>query len=155
MGRIFAELIEGLSRNMQMPLTPEDNKTITLLIEKKLRLQMEEDSAGKYFQVFADIADIPPGKFRENVLLYALMANVYPYTTNGTLAYSEKLGKLVLFNNFPLETLKAEVLFEFLPKFNKKALEWQEAIEGLNPAPNSVLRRAKKTEESNPFGIRP
>lgn len=155
MSRLFSEIIEGLSRYMQMPLRPENDQTITLLIEKKLLLQLEEDSSGKNFVVIAQIADIPPGKFRENVLLYALMANVYPYITHGNLAYSEKLGKLVLFYNFLIQDLKPENLYKFLPEFNRKALEWQEAIKNSSPAPTSVLQRAKKPEGLNPFGIRP
>jgi hypothetical protein len=154
MSEQYLELIEGLSRLMNLPLTPEEGKSIVLLFAQTLRVQIEIDPKTNVLHIASPIETIGPGKFRENVLLYALMANCYPYILTGSFAFSEKTGKLILFSFFPMEQINPDKLFEFLPRFVEKAIEWQEAIKNSTPAPSSVMQRAKK-QSISPFGLRP
>jgi|GEM_PF-1313807 len=154
MNNEFLEVIEGLSRLMNLPLTPEHEKSIVLAVDKKLRVQLELEEQKNRLIVASQIFPLDPGKFRENVLLYALMTNVYPYTLIGTLCFSEKTGSLVLYHYFDMEKVSPDVLHDFLPRFVEKAMEWQEALENSNPAPAQVVQRGKKHGIS-PFGIRP
>jgi len=154
MNNQFLELIEGLSRLMNLPLSPEQELGVVLLIDRRLRVQIELDTRTNRLNIASQIEPIGPGKFRENVLLYALMTNVYPYILMGTLAFSEQTGTLVLFHSFEMERISPDILHDFLPRFVEKAMEWQEALENSNPAPAQVVQRGKKHGIS-PFGIRP
>ena len=82
------------------------------------------------------------------------MANTYPRIKEGTLAFSEKLGKLIYFHTFPMDIVTAETLHPFLLKFIENARDWQKAIDNLNPAPPSVLNLSRKSNEIKPFGIK-
>lgn len=155
MSENFLDLIEKLSKLLEIKLEATDDRTLTLLCGKKLPVQIELDPSNTKLQIISQLADLPPGKFKENVFLYALMANTYPHIKEGTLAFSEKLGKLIYFHIFPMHTLTPEILHPFLLGFIDNAKEWQTAIENLNPAPPNVLNIARKSGVGKPFGIKP
>lgn len=152
MNEKFLELIEGLSRLMNLPLIPDQNKSVILLLDHKIRVQIEVDPVEDRIHIASQIEELSPGKFRENVLLHALIENVYPYILTGTLAYSDKTGSLVLFHTFELDRITPDKLFAFLPRFVDKTADWQEALKAAAPAPASVLERIKKIG-TNPFNL--
>jgi len=155
MSKVFLNLIEKLSPLLDITLEATEEKMITLLCAKSLPVQIEIDSTDTRLQVLSQIAEIPPGKFKENVFLYSLMANTYPNIKEGALAFSQNLGKLIYFHTLPMHTVTAENFHPFLLQFIANAREWQKAIENLNPAPPSVLNLSRKTSEIKPFGIKP
>jgi hypothetical protein len=74
------------------------------------------------------IAEVPPGKLRENILRDALKAH-FPYPELGSFGYSERNNKLSLFHYIPLSGLTGEKCATLLASFIDKALKWKEAIE--------------------------
>lgn len=149
----FELFLEDLGRLLDLPLKPDRFGSCTLLINKKLTVQLEMDSQKGFLQIASSLYEIPPGKYRENVLLCSLKSNQFPDIKNGILAFSLKNFKLVLCHSIPLETASAQKVFTFLPPFIKKALEWKEALESGYPAPSSFMQQEKGLQ--NPFGIKP
>lgn len=124
----FEELLKELSPELNLPLHPDRRGACKLKIDGVLEIQLECDAHQENLLIASFICDIPPGKFRENILKDALRANA-PFPSNGTLAYSERNNKLTLFSFLRMETLTGKKLVEFLAVFLDKANNWRIGVE--------------------------
>ncbi|MBU6447032.1 MAG: hypothetical protein KGQ49_06510, partial [Verrucomicrobia bacterium] len=77
---------------------------------------------------FAEIAETPPGKFRENILKEALKANALPDPMPGIFGYILATNRLAQFQKYPLHILTAERLSQIIGAFLEMAEVWQKAI---------------------------
>lgn len=145
----FQEIVEELGKSLDAALHVDHLGTCTLLFDDKLEVQLEVIS--NYEMIIASpLCPIPPGKFRENILLCALKANQDLYPQIGALGFSEKHNQLALFTNISLREITGEKLAEKLAQFVPKAMEWKDSIELHNAAPN--LKGPPTGDSSRPFG---
>lgn len=135
----FQSLLWDLGEILDLPLHVDKNHACSLLLDEKLTLQLEMDQSGEELVAVAYIAEIPPGRFRENVLREAMKVNAF-YHPFGTLGYAEKLNALVLQSFLPAKDLTGEKLVAFLELFSKEAESWRTAIANSQPAPADYLR---------------
>ncbi|MDQ5956626.1 MAG: CesT family type III secretion system chaperone [Candidatus Rhabdochlamydia sp.] len=123
----FAQLLNDLSLLLDMHLSPDKRGACKLNIDDTLHIQLEPSSNRDKLLFFCFLSEIPPGKFRENVLRDALKANT-DLNTPGTLGFSERNNQLVLFANLNFPSLIAKEVLDFLHLFMAKAQAWKQAI---------------------------
>jgi hypothetical protein len=124
----FEELLNELGAEFGTTLHPDRKGACKLKINEIFHIQIECDAHQENLLVATFICDIPPGKYRENILKDALKANG-PFPINGTLAYSDRNNQLVLFSYFRLSNLTGKKLAELLAAFVDKANHWRIGVE--------------------------
>ncbi len=124
----FEELLKELSALLGISLHPDHKGACKLVFNETLHVQLECDAALENLLIATFICDIPPGKFRENILKDALKANS-PFPKIGTLAYSDRNNKLTLFTSLRLSNLTGVKLAEILSLFVDKANQWRTGVE--------------------------
>jgi hypothetical protein len=147
----FEELLNELGAELGITLHPDRKGACKLKINGILHVQIECDAHQENLLVATFICDIPPGKFRENILKDALKANGI-FLTNGTLAYSDRNNQLVLFSYFRMEILTGKKLAELLAAFVDKANHWRIGVE---TGHTSHLVSTSTKPASGMFGITP
>ncbi|MBM3184108.1 MAG: hypothetical protein FJZ64_02235 [Chlamydiae bacterium] len=135
----FQEIIFELGKLFRLKLHPDAVGACSILIPPELIVQLQLDSAQEKLFLFAKIAELPPGKFRENVLLESLKANSRPDPLLGILGYIHPINHLALFQSYPLSILNGERLANLFGGFVETAESWRKAIQsGQNtPIPKS------------------
>lgn len=123
----FQELLWDLGELIELPLHIDKNNVCKLLLDEKLELQLEMDVDGETLLIASFISEIPPGRFRENVLKDALKVNS-SYHPFGSFAYLEKTNSLILHQYLPTSHLSGEKLTEHLEIFIEEAEEWRVAL---------------------------
>ena len=150
----FEDILNELSDLLDVDLSLDSNRACVIVLNEKIKIQMEQDIAGEYLTLAAMIADLAPGKFREEVLKSALKVNnTISYSTT-ILAFVAKLNKLVLYEKIPMIDLNGQKLYDLILDFFHKAENWKNAIEGGKTAPNGVLLDERPSSGSNFFGLR-
>lgn len=124
----FALLIGDLGTLIAVPLHLDHKRCCRLNIDNQLHLSIEEEGQKDRVLVAAFVAEIPPGKFRENVLRETLKENTL-YPRIGTFAYSERNNSLTLFSHAYYPGLHGDNFADFLGAFIEKALSWKTGIE--------------------------
>lgn len=146
----FEELLKELNQEIGLTLHPDRRGACKLSINETLHVQLECDPTQEKLLVATFVGEIPPGKFRENILKDSLKANS-PFPVFGTLAYSERNNQLVLFTYLPFSNLTGKSLVDFLVSFIEKADLWRIGMETGNTA-NLLTTQPKSL--SNPFGLK-
>jgi hypothetical protein len=124
----FEQLLRELGEIINVPLHPDKRRACKLNINNVLHIQLECDEFKEKMLMATFIHDIPPGKYRENLLKEALKANgLYPHTS--TFAYSERNNKLALFEYLFLQNLTGGKIADALANLIEKAEIWRLAIE--------------------------
>ena len=128
MTNTFADIIYELGKNIDLDLSLDTKNTCTLLIDEKLSVQIEFDKATDNLLLAAFISPLPPGKFREKVLLSALKTN-FSSPLCPILSYNERNNQLALFEYLSLDKTDGKNLYNKLAEFIDIAIRWQKAIE--------------------------
>jgi hypothetical protein len=124
----FAELLAELGVELGISLHPDKRGACRLRIDETYHVQLECDGSQENLIVFSFLCELPPGKFRENILKDALKANT-PYPLHGALSYSERNNQLALHASLRLSQLNGKLLADFLVAFMEKAKQWRQAVE--------------------------
>lgn len=148
---IFAQLLSDLGLLLDIPLSLDKRGACKLHIEDALHLQLEPDTNREKLLLFCFLSEIPPGKFRENVLRDALKTNADP-NTFGTFGFSERNNQLVLFAYLPFHPLTAKELLDFLHVFITKAQAWKQ---GIATGQTIHLSPEPMQKTLSPFDIKP
>lgn len=127
----FREILNQLSILLGTPLDPDRRGACKLNVHQTLHVQIEYQAEKNRLVFLSFICEVPPGRFRENVLKDALKSN-HPRPKSGTLAFSEKKNELALFEFISLELITGQKLLEQLNAFIEKATLWQQAIGNAN-----------------------
>jgi hypothetical protein len=136
----FQDILNKLSVIIHTPLYSDKKRAVRLTINQKLHIQIEDEEPNDRILLATFVAEIPPGRYRENLLKEGLKSNALP-VRHGTFAYSERNNQLALFEYVPYDNLTGEKLADRLAVFIEKALHWKQAIEngtlpsGLEPEP--------------------
>lgn len=137
----FEELLSDLGKALRLKLSVDTHGACSLLVHENLPIQLQLDPEQKNLWIFSPLAEIPAGKFREEVLKEALKSNAEPDPKVGLFGYIARTNQLALFLKLPLEILRGQLLAELLGSFIEMASLWKEAIENGQSAP---LRNAGK-----------
>jgi hypothetical protein len=147
----FEELLNELGPLFNLPLHLDKYQACSIQVHSQLVLQLQLDISQENLFLFSKIVEIPPGKFRENVLLEALKANHLPDPCVGIFGYRAASNHLVLFQRYPLHILNGERVGGLVGAFIEFADLWRSAIESGRPSPtppSSIGISAPK-----PFGM--
>ncbi|EKE03255.1 MAG: hypothetical protein ACD_20C00227G0001 [uncultured bacterium] len=120
----FEELLKELSVQLDSEFSIDQNKGCLIAFDENIKVQLELDENQEYLIVFSIISAVPPGKFRENVLLSALKENdKFPYVA--AFGYLEKENSLAMFNFLYLDSLNIDILTSYLAAFVDLAALYQ------------------------------
>jgi len=148
----FQELLWDLGEIIEVPLHVDKNHACRILLDEKLPVHLEMAEEKNELLVAAFLSEIPPGRFRENVLKETLKANATHHSF-GTFAYIEKINTLVMQKYLSVESLSGEKLADFLESFIAEADSWRDAISNGNPAPAEYLKT--HGGQPSPYSIPP
>lgn len=149
----FEELLQELGRYLHLELHTDQSGACSLLFASQIVIQLQLDSGQEKLVLFCKIAEIPPGKFRENVLMEGLKANAMPDPLPGIFAYLATTNHLVLYQSYPLFILNGERLAMFVTNLLNLAESWRTAL--LDGKAGPFSSRAPSASVANPFGLRP
>ena len=147
----FEELLRELGVEYGLTLHPDRRGACKLRINEVMSLQIEYNPDRIDLTVATFICEIPPGKFRENILKSALQSN-HLAPDKAILSYCDKNNQLALFQVISMTTLTGKKLSELLSDFIKKAEEWRVAVETGNL---TSLTPAVRTGSKGMFGLTP
>jgi|SRR5579872_2402564 len=146
----FQELLNELGKVFHLALTVDKHHACSIQIDEDMTVQLQLDMEQENLFLFSKIIEIPPGKFRENVLRETLKANALPDPRVGIFAYLANANQLVLFQRYPLEMLNGERLSGFLGAFIETGEAWKKAVANGQAAPPG----ASAPLPPSPFGIK-
>lgn len=124
----FEEILEALGKIFHLDLKIDQHHACSIAIENQITLQLQPDMAQENLFIFAKLIEIPPGKFRENVLKEALKANALPDPRIGSFGYIAPTNHLALFQKIPINLLGSEQLAAFIGAFIELGTRWKKAI---------------------------
>lgn len=148
----FEELIEHLSEELHIELIPDNQQTVSILIDDHLTVQIEVDDYKKEFLFIAFIAEVAPGRFREEVFKSALVINDFPARI-GTFSYYKEENYFTFHKFISTETPKEEIV-NFLTEIIYIAEKWKKALESGKSAPDDLPSKSKNSS-LKPFGLKP
>jgi hypothetical protein len=150
----FDELIEGLAEALNAPIHPDINSVVTMLVEGKVKVQLEPDKKGDFFLIGAYIGELPPGKFREHILKDALKINFNAGKNLGILSYMGKHNSLMLHRKIHLESLTVDELIKHIKHITVRAKKWQDAMDIGHTSPDDEIPKITDTPGNNKmFGM--
>jgi hypothetical protein len=147
----FEGLLTELGSELGIPLHQDRLGACKLNVNNELHIQLECDAHQDNLLIAVFICDIPPGKFRENILKDALKSNC-PFPKNGTLSFSDRNNKLTLFKYLRFAGLNGQKLAEFLAAFIEKATQWRVGVE---TGHTSQLAAPPTKPSTNILGLKP
>lgn len=131
----FIDVLDELSDELGIDVEPDLHGLCTLMINEKVKVQLEVDVTGENIMMASLITELPPGKFRERILKDALKANYLAEENHGVLSYTGPDNALVLILNIHMHGLTGKELYEHLSIFVERAQGWQRAIDEGHPSP--------------------
>jgi hypothetical protein len=144
----FEEYIQKLGLALGTSLHAEKGYLCKLLIDGVLKVQLEHEAAEERILIASFLCEIPPGKFREDLLKEALKAND-AIDRPGTFAYSPKNNSLTYFLY-----LSDKISFE---EFEEKFLQWLETAKQWRSAveTGNIFQLSRSRPSSPSFFGRP
>jgi hypothetical protein len=137
----FATLLAELSSLVDVPLQPDHKRGCSINVNNAMHIQLQEEESRDRILIGAFIGELPPGKFREILLIEVLKENnLFPRV--GTFAYSPRNNQLAFFTYALLPTLTGELLADILEIFLDRAFSWKTALEtGQIPSRGANLQK--------------
>lgn len=148
----FESLLRELGEKIQLPLESSSNNNLSLKL-KDNEVVLQKDSKQPFLIISFEIAEIPIGRYRENLLREALKFNALNQLHAGVFAFSKKEQKLILFEMLPFSDISADQVFSIMQLLSEKVTVWKEALNRGNIPmidPSSQARSG-----GGIFGIRP
>jgi len=146
----FEQLLLQLGPLFGLKLHPDKIGGCSIAITPSIKVQLQLDLVQENLFLFSKIIEIPPGKFRENVLRDALKANAFPDPLSGILCYLPTPNELCLYQSYPVLILNGERLAGLVGAFVEMAESWHHAIKNGQSSPN-----LSRPPSSPPFGFKP
>ncbi len=125
----FDSILQELGSSLNIKdLSLDEHNTCLIKFPNGLEVYVEPAASGEDLLLYTKLGELPPGRYREDVLREALKANGFPYPRYGTFAYSAGNEQLVLFQFLPMKNLTGERVADFLTPLMKRALAWKELL---------------------------
>lgn len=125
----FTELIRELANVFGLPLFVDHNKACVLQIHEKIRIQLQSNLEETHLLMACIAIEIPPGKFRENVLKEGLKTNSLPDPRPAIVGYLAQNNHLAFHQSLPFNILDGQRLAGFFSVFLTEVEKWIKAIE--------------------------
>lgn len=150
----FESLLKDLGEKINITqLESTRNNNITLTLKGKNNVVLELHKTQPFLIISFDIAEIPPSRYRENVLREALKFNGLNKIHAGIFAFSKKSQKLILFDMLPLDEISGEKVLSIMMDLTNKVSVWKEA---LNRGDIPVIEASAQPRHGGGiFGIKP
>ncbi|MCB1149051.1 MAG: CesT family type III secretion system chaperone [Chlamydiia bacterium] len=140
----FGKVLEMINSTLGTNLDPKTTEAVDLEFQgNKLKIQTNETRENVL--VIADLGEVPPGRYRQDVLKQALRANGYPPPNIGILGFSERSEHLYLFASYPVYAFTKEKLKSILEPFVMKVQLWTDALK------SSVVPIVTKPQEGGVY----
>lgn len=143
----FSEILSELGSILGISLVEDKYQACSILIPP-LTIQLQLDPTQEHLILFTKIIDLPPGKFRENVLTEALKMNGLPDPRVAIFSYIGKTNHLAIHQTYPLSFINGEKLSGIFGAFFELGESWHTSIQQGRAGPAS-------SGTSIPFGMRP
>ena len=147
----FEEILSDLGRYFHLELHVDQYGACSILFPPEIVIQLQLDASQENLFLFCTIAEIPPGKFRENILMEGLKANAMRDPLAGVVGFYEETSLLVLSQIYPLFILNGERTAIFLSNFLQMAQSWKSALQSGKTGPE----RTSFSSDEKPFGLKP
>lgn len=131
----FEELLHELGKVFQLELHIDRSHACSIQMSDGLTIQLQLDVSQENLWIFSKLAEIPPGKFRENVFREALKANALPDPRTAIFGYLANTNHLALFQKYPLTILNGDRLAGLIGSFVEMAENWLKALISGKPGP--------------------
>lgn len=132
----FEQLLSELSVQIGIPLHVDKNRACKLKINDTLHIQIEFDMQKESLLCATFVAEVPAGKFCEEILKEALKWNdALPRL--GTFALCERNRQLTYFLYVPIAEFHGDKLGKILAEFIRNADAWRTAIVSGRSSPSS------------------
>jgi hypothetical protein len=137
----FAIILSELSELIDVPLHPDQNRSCSLNVNNVMHVQLQEEENKDRLLLGAFVGELPPGKFREKLLIETLKENnLFPRV--GTFSYSPRNNQLAFFTYVSLPNLNGMLLADALEVFLDRAFSWKTALEtGQIPSRGANLQK--------------
>ncbi|GAB4186710.1 MAG: hypothetical protein Tsb0015_04760 [Simkaniaceae bacterium] len=150
----FDNLLFELGKILNVELHPDQNRSCLMVINDEYRVQLEMDGRDDSLLFGSLIHEIPPGRFRENVLKDALKYNnIPPPQRIGTLGYIDKINVLSLFDFLEGHSLAPQKVADHLSRFIECLIAWKQALRSNLTSPPDMIEKAPK--KPSIFDVRP
>jgi hypothetical protein len=151
----FIDLMSSLGELLDTELIPDLNQVVSIMIDEKLMVNIELSKNSEKILLGTFIVELPPGRFREDVLKFALLANHASDVNIGILSYVANHNCLALLQEIETHGIKVQTLYEELSSFVDRAEGWQNAINSGRPYPEerNEVPKLKATESGKIFGF--
>ena len=149
----FDALLEETGKELKTSLKPDRHRSCEISCPNKIHVHMQPHPHDESLLLIAcTIAELPPGKYGENIMQAALRANHVTPPYRGIFAFSKKKNSLVLCDTLSMATLTGSSFAEIIGLLSEKAQRWREAINsGVLPLPETPAAGALPP---SPFGLR-
>ncbi|NGX56265.1 MAG: hypothetical protein K1060chlam5_00503 [Candidatus Anoxychlamydiales bacterium] len=147
MRSIFEEIILNLSKLLDIDMHVDELGNCTLLVDDKIEVTLEYDDTSEKLLIFTPLNEIPPGKFRENVLIFSLKEN-NDLNFLFTLGYIESENMLAMSYTQDIDKLNNEELMDILNNFNITATFLYDSIS------QGTIPMIDDTSTNKPFNLK-
>jgi hypothetical protein len=130
----FSQILYDLGKELQVDLYADLNQVCEINCDDQIHVQLLFNEGKEELMLATFVCDVPPGKYREQLLRAGLISN-FESPTSGILSYSERNNQLTLHHTLPAAHLNGEKVFRAFEDFVAKALEWKDAVENGKPLP--------------------
>lgn len=131
----FHDLVYQLSEKLETELLVDSNGACQFIIDNNIAIQIEPDATEELVLIGSHIFELPPGKFRQEVLTAALEANASFPPPLPTLAYSNQTNTLILYSYIATKALHIDAFTDYLSHFLAIATDWKEALDAGGTSP--------------------
>lgn len=148
----FADMVDQLAQALEVELIPDANGALQIIVDESIAVQIEPNETDERILLGSSLYELPPGKYRADVLKSALIHNGLAQPPLETLCYIEQKGTLALFRYLPTKHLTVEKLLLALSNFITTASDWIQALESGHSAP--VKTYLAKDAKPSPFDLK-
>jgi len=149
----YKELIADLSDRLGEDLFPDIHGVVTLIVEKRVKFHIESDSVEEFMILGATISELPPGKFRENILKDALKANSRINVNPGVLSYAGRENLLVIHTKLFIQGTSVDEMILRIKQLTSRAKKWMGAINEGRSCPDDELPKKSGLSGKGMFGF--
>lgn len=152
----FTDLMNDLGELLNTEIHPDLNLSCCLMINDSLKVQIEMSTTGEEILLASFVVELPPGRFREEVLRDALKANHQSDLNHGVLSYVKNHNALTLFQTIHAHGLSANDLYKYLSLFVERAKGWKDAINAgkTHPTDSGEVPQSREGQGSSLFGFK-
>ncbi len=151
----YHDLIHHLGELLDESLFPNSENVVRFMINNEINFQLETDITQENLLITAEIFELPPGSFRDDVLMNVIKANHNIQNFQSNLAWISRDSLLVVFLYIPLYNSTVEKLYTIIEETFKRAKDWRDALNNTRTAPDSELTQKQVERTPSLFNFKP